>query len=222
MGYEWEFGLVFKYWDVLFDGFLGTLRVGIVSLILGAIGGLILALMRMSRYRLLSWPAIVLIEFFRTTPLLIQLFWIYFALPVVIGITFGAYTACIITLSVNSAAFFAEIFRAGINSMERSQWEGGKALGMSQSTLMRRIILPQAVRRMVPPFLERSFELMKGTTNVSAIAYADLLYRALELSARLYRPIEILTLVALVFFVMLTLTSMLVRYMENRLDAARL
>jgi len=222
MGYEWEFGLVFKYWDVLFDGFLGTLRVGIVSLILGAIGGLILALMRMSRYRLLSWPAIVLIEFFRTTPLLIQLFWIYFALPVVIGITFGAYAACIITLSVNSAAFFAEIFRAGINSMERSQWEGGKALGMSQSTLMRRIILPQAVRRMVPPFLERSFELMKGTTNVSAIAYADLLYRALELSARLYRPIEILTLVALVFFVMLTLTSMLVRYMENRLDAARL
>ena len=222
MGYEWEFGLVFKYWDVLFDGFLGTLRVGIVSLILGAIGGLILALMRMSRYRLLSWPAIVLIEFFRTTPLLIQLFWIYFALPVVIGITFGAYAACIITLSVNSAAFFAEIFRAGINSMERSQWEGGKALGMSQSTLMRRIILPQAVRRMVPPFLERSFELMKGTTNVSAIAYADLLYRALELSARLYRPLEILTLVALVFFVMLTLTSMLVRLMESRLDAARL
>ena len=222
MGYEWEFGLVFKYWDVLFDGFLGTLRVGIVSLILGAIGGWILALMRMSRYRLLSWPAIVLIEFFRTTPLLIQLFWIYFALPVVIGITFGAYAACIITLSVNSAAFFAEIFRAGINSMERSQWEGGKALGMSQSTLMRRIILPQAVRRMVPPFLERSFELMKGTTNVSAIAYADLLYRALELSARLYRPIEILTLVALVFFVMLTLTSMLVRFMEARLDAARL
>ena len=222
MGYEWEFGLVFKYWDVLFDGFLGTLRVGIVSLILGAIGGLILALMRMSRYRLLSWPAIVLIEFFRTTPLLIQLFWIYFALPVVIGITFGAYTACIITLSVNSAAFFAEIFRAGINSMERSQWEGGKALGMTQTSLLRRIILPQAVRRMVPPFLERSFELMKGTTNVSAIAYADLLYRALELSARLYRPIEILTLVALVFFVMLTLTSMLVRYMENRLDAARL
>lgn len=222
MGYEWEFGLVFKYWDVLFDGFLGTLRVGIVSLILGAIGGLILALMRMSRYRLLSWPAIVLIEFFRTTPLLIQLFWIYFALPVVIGITFGAYAACIITLSVNSAAFFAEIFRAGINSMERSQWEGGKALGMTQTSLLRRIILPQAVRRMVPPFLERSFELMKGTTNVSAIAYADLLYRALELSARLYRPIEILTLVALVFFVMLTLTSMLVRYMENRLDAARL
>ena len=222
MGYEWEFGLVFKYWDVLFDGFLGTLRVGIVSLILWAIVGLILALMRMSRYRLLSWPAIVLIEFFRTTPLLIQLFWIYFALPVVIGITFGAYAACIITLSVNSAAFFAEIFRAGINSMERSQWEGGKALGMSQSTLMRRIILPQAVRRMVPPFLERSFELMKGTTNVSAIAYADLLYRALELSARLYRPIEILTLVALVFFVMLTLTSMLVRFMEARLDAARL
>ena len=222
MAYEWEFGLVLKYWDVLLDGFLGTLRVGIVSLILGAVGGLVLALMRMSRYRLLSWPAIALIEFFRTTPLLIQLFWIYFALPVIIGVNFGAYTACIITLSVNTAAFFAEIYRAGIRSMEPSQWEGGKAIGMTQTALLRRIILPQAIRRMVPPFLERSFEMMKGTTNVSAIAYADLLYRALELSARLYRPIEILTLVALVFFVMLTSTSMLVRYMENRLDAARL
>ena len=106
--------------------------------------------------------------------------------------------------------------------MDRSQWEGGKAIGMTQTALLRRIILPQAIRRMVPPFLERSFELMKGTTNVSAIAYADLLYRALELSARLYRPIEILTLVALVFFVMLTLTSILIRHMEARLDAARL
>ncbi len=222
MGYEWEFGLVLKYKDVLFEGFLGTLRVGIASLILGAVGGLVLALMRMSRYRLLSWPAIALIEFFRTTPLLIQLFWIYFALPIIIGVNFDAYAACIITLSVNTSAFFAEIYRAGIRSMDRSQWEGGKAIGMTQTALLRRIILPQAIRRMVPPFLERSFELMKGTTNVSAIAYADLLYRALELSARLYRPIEILTLVALVFFVMLTSTSMLVRYMENRLDAARL
>ena len=222
MGYEWDFSLVLKYSDVLFEGFLGTLRVGIVSLILGGVGGLLLALMRMSRHRLLSWPAIALIEFFRTTPLLIQLFWIYFALPIIIGVNFDAYTACIITLSVNTSAFFAEIYRAGIQSMERSQWEGGKAIGMTQVALMRRIILPQAIRRMVPAFLERSFELMKGTTNVSAIAYGDLLYRALELSARLYRPIEILTLVAVFFFTMLTLTSILIRYIENRLDAARL
>ena len=121
-----------------------------------------------------------------------------------------------------TSAFFAEIYRAGIKSIDRSQWEGGKAIGMTQGVLMRRIILPQAIRRMIPPFMERSFELMKGTTNVSAIAFGDLLYRALELSARLYRPIEILSLVALFFFVMLTLTSILVRYMENRLDAARL
>ena len=87
---------------------------------------------------------------------------------------------------------------------------------------MRRIILPQAVRRMIPAFLERSFELMKGTTNVSAVAFGDLLYRALELSARLYRPIEILTLVAIFFFLTLTLTSVFIRHMENRIDAARL
>ena len=128
MQYEWDFGLVFKYKEVLFEGFVGTLQVGIVSLILGAIFGLILALMRMSRYRLLSWPATALIEVFRTTPLLIQLFWIYFALPVVVGITFGVYAACIITLSLNTSAFFAEIYRAGIKSIDRSQWEGPRRL----------------------------------------------------------------------------------------------
>ena len=222
MGYEWDFDLTLKYSHVLFEGFLGTLKVGIVSLILGAIGGLLLALMRMSHFYFFSWPSIAVIEFFRTTPLLIQLFWIYFALPMIIGINFNAYTACIITLSVNTSAFFAEIYRAGIQSIDRSQWEGGKALGMKSIELMRRIILPQAVRRMIPAFLERSFELMKGTTNVSAIAFGDLLYRALELSARLYRPIEILTLVAIFFFLTLTLTSVFIRHMENRIDAARL
>jgi len=222
MGYEWDFDLTLKYSNVLFEGFLGTLKVGIVSLILGAIGGLLLALMRMSRFYFFSWPSIAVIEFFRTTPLLIQLFWIYFALPMIIGINFNAYTACIISLSVNTSAFFAEIYRAGIQSIDRSQWEGGKALGMKSTELMRRIILPQAVRRMIPAFLERSFELMKGTTNVSAIAFGDLLYRALELSARLYRPIEILTLVAIFFFLTLTLTSVFIRHMENRIDAARL
>lgn len=222
MGYEWDFDLTLKYSNVLLEGFVGTLKVGIVSLILGSIGGLLLALMRMSRFQFFSWPSIVIIEFFRTTPLLIQLFWVYFALPVIIGINFNAYTACIISLSVNTSAFFAEIYRAGIQSIDRSQWEGGKALGMKSFQLMQRIILPQAVRRMIPAFLERSFELMKGTTNVSAIAFGDLLYRALELSARLYRPIEILTLVAIFFFVMLTLTSIFIRQMENRIDAARL
>ena len=128
----------------------------------------------------------------------------------------------IITLGIQTGAFMAEVYRAGIVSIDRSQWEGGKAIGMTTVQLMQRIILPQAIRRMVPPFLERSFELMKTTTQASIVTYGELLYNALVLQAQLYRPLEILTLVAMFYLVMLTIASFGVRHIETRLDAARL
>lgn len=222
MDYEWDFGFVLKYSDVLFSGFLGTLKLGLVSLVLGAIIGLVLALLRMSRYRVLSWSSTAVIEFLRITPALALLFWVYYAMPIVIGVTLDAYTAGVITLSVQSGAFFAEVYRAGIQSIEKSQWEGGKAIGMTMPQLMWRIIMPQAMRRMIPPFTERSFELMKGTTQVATITYGELLYSALVLSAQLYRPLEIITIVAVFFFTMLTLASIALRHLEHRLDMARL
>ncbi len=193
MGFEWDFTYVLKFQEMLWWGLLGTLKVGLVSLCFGAMIGLGLALMRLSRYRAFSVPATAVIEFFRTTPLLIQLFWVYFALPIVIGVKFDAYTAGVITLSVQSGSFFAEVFRAGILSIDKSQWDGGRALGMTARQLMRRIVLPQAVRRMISPFLERAFELMKGTTQVATISYGELLYNAMTLTAQLYRPLEIYT-----------------------------
>lgn len=222
MGYEWEFGFVLKHSDVLLSGFLGTLKLGLVSLVLGAIIGLVLALLRMSRYGVLSWSSTAVIEFLRITPALALLFWVYYAMPIVIGVTLDAYTAGVITLSVQSGAFFAEVYRAGIQSIEKSQWEGGKAIGMTMPQLMWRVIMPQAIRRMIPPFTERGFELMKGTTQVATIAYGELLYSALVLSAQLYRPLEIITIVAVFFFTMLTLTSIALRQLEHRLDLARL
>lgn len=220
MQFEWDFGFVLKFQSALWEGLLGTLKIGLVSLTFGAMVGLALALMRLSRSRLLSFPAIAVIEFCRTTPLLIQLFWVYFALPILIGLKLDAYAAAVITLSVQSGSFFAEVFRAGIQSIDRSQWDGGRALGMSTRQLMRRIILPQAVRRMIPPFLERAFELMKGTTQVATISYGELLYRAMTLSAQLYRPLEIFTLVAVMYLVMLTAASFGIRHVERRLQAA--
>ncbi|ASM75010.1 MULTISPECIES: amino acid ABC transporter permease [Roseobacteraceae] len=222
MNYDWDFGIVFSHADVLFYGFIGTLKVGLVSLFFGAVFGLSLAFLRMSKFRLLSWPAVGVIEFFRITPPLALLFWAYYAMPIVLGISLNSYAAAVITLSMQSGAFMAEVYRAGIRSIEKSQWEGARALGMTQRQLMVRIILPQAIRRMVPPFTERGFELMKSTTIVSTIAYGELLYSSLVLSSQLYRPLEIITLVALVFFVLLTMASFLIRWLEYRLDAARL
>ena len=221
MAYEWDFTFVLKFQEVLWQGLVGTLKVGGLSLCFGLIIGLVLALMRLSRFRALSLTAGGVIEFFRMTPLMVQLFWVYFALPIVLGIKLDAFDAAVLTLSVQSGAFFAEAYRAGIQSIDRSQWEGGRALGMSTRQLMRRIILPQAIRRMIPPLMERAFELMKGTTQASTIGYAELLYNAMYLSARLYRPLEIMTCVAIFYFVMLTLTSLAMRYLEHRLDAGR-
>jgi polar amino acid transport system permease protein len=221
MKYEWDFGFVLKFQDVLWQGFLGTLKIGVLALAFGSLVGLLLALMRMSRWRALSLPATGFIEFLRITPLMIQLFWIYFALPILVGLKLDAFAAAVITLSVQSGAFFAEVFRGGVQSIDRSQWEGGKALGMTMQQLMRRIILPQAIRRMIPPFMERSFELMKGTTQAATIAYGELLYQSMVLSARLYRPVEILTCVALLYLVMLTMASLAIRYVEHRFEAAR-
>ena len=220
--YEWDFAFVLNYRGVLWEGFLGTLKIGFSSLGLGIVIGLLLALMRLSRLWVVRAPAIAIIEFFRATPVLVLLFWCYYALPIIIGVAFDAYTAAIITLGFQTGAFMAEVYRAGIISIDRSQWEGGKALGMSLRQLMTRIILPQAIRRMVPPFLERSFELMKTTTQASVITYGELLYKALLLSAQLYRPLEIFTLVAVFYFVMLTIASFAVRYIEHRIDAVRL
>jgi polar amino acid transport system permease protein len=112
MKYEWDFGFVLKFQDVLWQGFLGTLKIGVLALAFGSLVGLLLALMRMSRWRALSLPATGFIEFLRMTPLMIQLFWIYFALPILIGLKLDAFAAAVITLSVQSGAFFAEVFRS--------------------------------------------------------------------------------------------------------------
>jgi polar amino acid transport system permease protein len=221
MGYEWDFSYVFKNQNILWEGFLGTLQIGLSSLFFGIIVGLVFAALKMSQYRALSIPATALIEFLRMTPLMVQLFWVYFALPILIGVRLDPFAAGLITFSLQSGAFFAEVFRGGIQSIDRSQWEGGRSLGMTSLKLMRRIILPQAVRRMIPPLMERSFELIKGTTQMAAISYSDLLYQAMVLSSQLYRPVEIMTFVALFYLVFLTLVSFGMRMIEARIEHAQ-
>lgn len=219
MGYHWDFNLVFANLDFLWAGFLGTLEIALASLVCGIMVGLLFAAMRMSRYKIISVPTTCAIEFLRMTPLLAQLFWVYFALPVLLGIKLDAFLAGLITLSIQSGAFFGEAFRGGIQSIDVSQWEGARALGMRPHQLMRRIILPQAVRRMLPPLMERAFELIKGTTQMATIAYGDLLYNSMVLSSRLYRPVEVLTTVAVFYLVFLTMISFIMRFVERRFDA---
>ena len=215
--YTWDFTPVIANAPLLAQGLVNTLKVTGTALAFGIPLGLLLALLRLSPRRALSWPAGFVIEFFRTTPPLVQLFWFFFALPMILDIEMTPFAAAAITFSIQSSAFFAEVFRGGIVSIERGQWEAGRALGMTHAQAMRRVILPQAVKRMIPAFLERSIELMKTTTLVATVSYADLLFQANEVAQKTFRPLEVFTVVALIYFTVIFAASLLVHRVERRL-----
>jgi len=215
--YQWDFTPILANSGMLAAGLLNTLKLTGTALAFGIPLGLALALLRLSRLRSVAWPAGFLIEFFRTTPPLVQLFWFFFALPILIQVEMTPFIAASLTFSIQSAAFFAEVFRAGIVSIDRGQSEAARALGMSGAQAMRRVILPQAVKRMIPAFMERSIELMKTTTLVATVSYADLLFQANELAQKTFRPLEVFTVTALIYFTVIYTVSLVVHRVERRL-----
>lgn len=214
---EWNFSPVFANFDLLLLGLINTLKVTGLALTFGVPLGLTLALSRLSRFRPLSMVAAFIIEFFRTTPPLVQLFWFFFAFPILFGVNMTPYTTAIVTFSIQSSAFFAEIFRGGIQSIDKGQWEGSKAIGMTRSQSLSRIILPQAVKRMIPAFMERSIELLKTTTLVSTIAYTDLMYQANDIAQSTFRPLEVYSVVAVIYFALIFVFSQASIIVERRL-----
>ena len=215
--YRWDFAPVLRDFDLLLRGLAGTLQLAVTSLLAAAILGLLLGAMRATRRPLLDWPATAAIELFRNTPVLVQLMWFYFAFPILIGAKMTAFAAATLALTCNTSAFMAEIFRGGIQSIERGQWDAGRAIGMSYLTLMRRVILPQAVKRMLPAFTNRAVELTKSTSLASTIAFAELLYEGKLLTSISYRPLETYSVVAVIYFVLLGIGTLGVRLLERRL-----
>ncbi|MGB7243419.1 MAG: amino acid ABC transporter permease [Sulfitobacter sp.] len=214
---EWNFLAVLRDFDLLLLGLVNTLKITGLALLFGIPIGLALAMARLSTQKILSGVAAFIVEFFRTTPPLVQLFWFFFALPILVDIRMTPTIAAVVTFSIQSSAFFAEIFRGGILSIDKGQWEGAKAIGMNYPQALRRIILPQAVKRMIPAFIERSIELLKTTTLVSTVAYSDLMFQANELAQKTFRPLEVYTVVALIYFVLIFVFSQLSIIVEHRL-----
>ena len=173
MSYDWNFEPVLRHFDLLVYGLGNTLLITGLAFLIGLPIGFVMALLRLSGRRSLSLPTGFVIDFFRCTPSLVQLLWFFFAFPMLTGIRLSPFAAVVITLTILSAAFTAEIFRAGILSLERGQWEAARALGMRHRDAMRRIVLPQAVKRMIPVFLERAIELLKTSTIASTISYSS-------------------------------------------------
>ena len=217
MSYRWNFAPVFDNADVLLAGAVGTLRLFVVCLLAGLSLGLLVGLARYARAWAWHAPATVFVEFFRNTPVLVQILWFYFALPILLPFEISPLAAAALGISLNSAAFSAEIYRGGIQSIERGQWEGARALGMTHAQAMRRIVLPQALRRMLPALTNRGIEIFKMTTLASAVAYVDLLQQGKLLASLNFNPIETYTVVAVVFFLCLFPLVQLTYALERRL-----
>jgi polar amino acid transport system permease protein len=219
MTYSWHLEMIWDYRQVFVEGAIVTLELTGVALVIGVVLGLLFGQMRGARSRTLSTVAMIYIETFRSTPTLVQLIWIYYALPMLTGVQLTAFTSVALGLGLHMAAYLAEIFRAGINSIDRGQMMAAKAIGMTYFWAMRRIILPQAMRRMVPPFINEFATLIKLTSLGSTLAVPEILHEANNVIAATFRPLEIYTAVALVFAFIACPMIALARMLERSLAA---
>jgi len=219
-GYPWDFSFLWAYRGLILTGLGVTIAYTIATILRGLLVGLVTGLLPLSRNPVITAPLVAYVEIFRCTPLLVQIIWFYYALPVVLGIDIPAPVAAILVLSLYTGAFYAEIIRGGVNSIERGQWDAARAIGMRRRQVMRHVILPQAVKRMIPPFMNQSIIQLKNTSLVSTIAVADLLYEGTIITAATYRPLEVYTMVAVIYFSVLFPLTLAAQHVEHRLARA--
>ena len=194
-----------------------TIQITAISVGLGLIIGMFVGIARSCNVKVLRALATVYIDFLRGTPLLVQIFLIYFALPMVVGQRVDPFIAAITACGINSGAYIAEIFRAGIQAIDEGQMEAGRSLGMSWVQTMRYIIVPQAFKNVIPPLGNEFIALLKDSSLVSVIGFEELTRRGQLIIARTYGSLEIWITVALIYLVMTLTISRLVSYMEKRL-----
>ncbi len=226
LGYNWQWSRVPRYllsrgaegWQAgpLLQGVGLTLQISLVSLLLSFIIGLLTALLRLSQSPLGRWVAWVYLELIRNTPLLIQIFIIYFVFAPVLDI--GRFTSAILALSLFEGAYASEIIRAGILAIPAGQWEAGATLGLTRAQSYRLIILPQALRKMLPPLTSQGISLIKDSALVSTIAIYDLTMQGQQIVAETFLTFEIWFSVAALYLLLTLSLSVLVSFLEQRLQ----
>jgi His/Glu/Gln/Arg/opine family amino acid ABC transporter permease subunit len=208
-----------KYYKYFITGTLNTLFISFFGVIFGVVIGVFLALMKMSRISLFKKAATAYIEVIRGTPLLVQLFIIYIGIPKLTGLPIPDMTLGIIAVSLNSAAYVAEVIRAGIQSIDKGQMEAARSLGMPHNMAMKYIIIPQAFRNILPALGNEFIVLVKESAIVSVIGIPDLMYRADTVRGISYKPFAPLLVAAAIYFVITFTLSKLVSRLERRLGA---
>jgi polar amino acid transport system permease protein len=217
--YQFRWDTVWGSFDFLMSGLQMTLLVSAATLVLAMLGGLIIALLDMSRYPPLRWIGITFGEIVRNTPILVQLLWVYYVLPIVFDVRIEALVALIVGLAVYQAAFISEVYRSGIQSVPVGHREAAQVLGLSPLQSFRRIVLPQAIRMTLPPLASNFVQLIKFSSLGAVISVNEITRRGMELSASTFRPLEIFTFIAIVYFVICWPLAMGIRLWERRLQA---
>lgn len=212
-----DFSFLSDYGNYFIEGTINTLIIALISVLAGTVIGIILALMKLGKSKVLKIIASVYIEIFRGTPMLVQLYIIYFAIPYAFQFKLTPMAAGIITLSINSGAYVAEIIRAGINSIDKGQMEAARSLGMSHWMAMRLIIMPQAVKNILPALGNEFITIIKESSIASIIGVNEIMYKADTIKGNLARVFEPLLIAAVIYFVLTFTLSKIVSYFERRM-----
>ena len=179
-----------------------TIWLAVVTMALAIPGGLFLAFLRLSPFRIVSSSAAAFVEFFRATPLILQIYWVYYVMPAYFDVQLSQLWTAILGLACNVSAFNSETFRSGIVSIRNGQWNAGRAIGMTEVTIMWYIVLPQALMRVLPALASTWVSLFKDTSLVSIISVADLSYVSLKIRSETYRILEVLSAMAAIYWLM--------------------
>ncbi|MBR5382353.1 MAG: amino acid ABC transporter permease [Clostridia bacterium] len=218
-----------RYYNFFLEGVQNTLIIAVFTVLFGTLLGILLAVAKMSNFKPLKWLSTAYIEFFRGTPLMVQLMFIFYGLPM-IGITFPEipfienfqrFAAGIVAMSLNSAAYVAEVIRSGIQAVDVGQMEASRSLGFNKAQSMLLVILPQAIKNILPALGNEFVTVIKESSIVSVIGIADLMYRTNGVKAKNYKTLECLFIAAIIYFILTFVSSRLIALMERRMNRAR-
>ncbi|MGV8918937.1 MAG: amino acid ABC transporter permease [Pseudomonas sp.] len=212
-----DFSIVFSYWQVLAKGLALTIAFTLSCAVLGSLGGFILSLLRLSPSRWVRIPTGLYVELFRGTPLLIQLFWVFFCFPVVFGISIPPYVSVVLALTLYMIAITSETFRGALKSIPSEQHDACVALGVTSWSKVLYVIFPQALLRAIPPLLSNVVSLFKESALISSVGIADLMFVGQNISNSTARPVEFLSAVAVIYFLVAFPLTRLVGLIETRM-----
>ena len=215
--YQFRWDTVWGSFDFLMAGLQMTLVISALTLVLAMLAGLLIALLDMSRFPPARWIGVTFGEIIRNTPILVQLLWVYYVLPIVFGVRIESMVALVIGLSLYQGAFISEVYRSGIQSVPRGHSEAAQVLGLTSLQNFRRIVLPQAIRMTLPPLASNFVQLIKFSSLGAVISVSEITRRGMELSSSTFRPLEIFTFIAVVYFFICWPLAMAIRLWERRL-----